>query len=41
MSRSRFFISGGIILLLITFASRKWSKLAAQNSGGDENDTAL
>jgi uncharacterized membrane protein len=41
MSRSMFFISGGVILLLITFASRKWSKLAARNSGGDENDAAL
>jgi uncharacterized membrane protein len=41
MSRSMFFISGGVILLLITFVSRKWSKLAAKNHGGDENGPAL
>ena len=41
MSRSMFFISGGVILLLITFASRKWSKLAAQKPGGNENGPAL
>jgi uncharacterized membrane protein len=41
MSRSMFFISGGVILLLITFASRKWSKLAAKKTGGDENGPVL
>jgi uncharacterized membrane protein len=41
MSRSMFFISGGVILLLITFASRKWSRLAAQKTGGDGNDPPI
>jgi uncharacterized membrane protein len=41
MSRSMFFVSGGIILLLITFASRKWNKFAAKNPGGGENGLPL
>ena len=41
MSRSMFFISGGVILLLITFASRKWNRLAVKKTGGEEDGPAL
>jgi hypothetical protein len=41
MSRSLFFISGGVILLLVAFASRRWNRLAAKDSGGGENDAVL
>jgi hypothetical protein len=40
MSRSLFFISGGVILLLITFASRRWNNLAGKTGGG-QNDAAI
>jgi uncharacterized membrane protein len=40
MSRSLFFISGGVILLLITFASRRWNRLAGKTGDG-QDDAAI
>ncbi|MDR0616986.1 MAG: DUF2157 domain-containing protein [Synergistaceae bacterium] len=40
MSRALFFISGGVILLLIALASRRWNRLSAHSPGGDGHDDA-